>query len=183
MISFLKSANRLADFPTDKKEIVFVGRSNAGKSTLINALYKKGLAYTGKTPGKTKMINFFDNETYYVVDVPGYGFANRNMDEQILFGQMMEEYFSRKQIALCVMITDARLGLTNDDKDMMDFLIDNHINFIIVANKIDKLSNNELNNNKRKYFNEYKNIYYVSAEKRIGLESIKEKINSVIKVS
>lgn len=180
MISFLKSTNKLSDFPTDKKEIVFVGRSNAGKSTLINALYKRGLAYTGKTPGKTRMINFFDNESYYVVDVPGYGFANRNMDEQIQFGQMMEDYFSRKQIALCVMIVDARLGLTIDDKDMMDFLINNHINFIIAANKIDKLSNNKLNNNKRKYFSDYKNIYYISSEKRIGLDNIKNKINDIL---
>lgn len=176
MIKFLKSACKINDFPNDLNEVVFVGRSNAGKSTLINSLYKKGLAYTGKTPGKTRMINFFDNEDYYVVDVPGYGFANRSKDEAILFGEMMEDYFSRDNVKLCVMIVDSRLGLTNDDKDMMNFLIDNHINFIIAANKIDKLSNNELNNNKRKYFNDLLNVYYVSAEKRIGLEQIKDRI-------
>lgn len=176
MIKFLQSACKINDFPNDLKEVVFVGRSNAGKSTLINSLYKKGLAYTGKTPGKTRMINFFDNEDYYVVDVPGYGFANRSKEEAIIFGEMMEDYFSRDNVKLCVMIVDSRLGLTNDDKDMMDFLIDNRINFIIAANKIDKLSNNELNNNKRKYFSDLLNVYYVSAEKRIGLEQIKDKI-------
>ena len=176
MIQFLKSCNKLSDFPKGHKEVVFVGRSNAGKSTLINALYKKGLAFTGKTPGKTRMINFFDNETYYVVDVPGYGFANRSKDEAIIFGEMMEDYFSRDEVKLCVMIVDSRLGLTADDEDMMNFLIENHINFIIAANKIDKLSNNELNNNKRKYFNDLLNVYYVSAEKRIGLDLIKDRI-------
>ena len=181
MISFLKSTNNKKDFPTDKNEVVFVGRSNAGKSTLINSLYKKGLAYTGKTPGKTRMINFFDNEEYYVVDVPGYGFANRNMDEQILFGEMMEDYFSRKQVKLCVVICDSRIGLTEDDKDMLDFLNDKKIKYIITANKIDKLSNNQLNNNKTKFFKEYNNIFYISAEKRTNLDSVKEYIEKIVK--
>lgn len=181
MIRFLKSTNNKKDFPNDKNEIVFVGRSNAGKSTLINSLYKKGLAYTGKTPGKTRMINFFDNEDYYVVDVPGYGFANRSQDEAILFGEMMEDYFSRDNVKLCVQIVDSRIGLTNDDLDMIEYLKDKNIEFIIVANKIDKLSNNQLNNNKTKFFKEYNNIFYISAEKRTNLDSVKEYIEKIVK--
>ena len=180
MIRFVKSTDNKNDFPNDKREIVFVGRSNAGKSTLINALYKKGLAYTGKTPGKTKMINYFDNEDYYVVDVPGYGFANRSKQEAIKFGEMMEDYFSRDQIALCVMIVDSRIGLTKDDVDMKEFLESMHINYVIAANKIDKLSNNQLNNNKNKLFKDYKRVVYLSAEKRTNLDELKEVINKSI---
>ena len=174
MLKFLKSTT--SDFYNDKKEIVFVGRSNAGKSSLINALYGKGIAFTGKTPGKTRMINYFDNDDYYVVDVPGYGFANRNFDEQIGFGNMMEAYFSRKKIALCILIVDSRLGLTKDDIDMKEFLENKHIKYIIVANKIDKLSNNELNNNKQKLFKEYKRVIYVSALKKTNLDLINSNI-------
>jgi len=177
MISFIKSALKNEDFLNDKKEVVFVGRSNAGKSTLINALYKKGLAFTGKTPGKTRMINYFNiDDFYYAVDVPGYGFANRSQQEAIDFGEMMEAYFSRKNIALCVMIVDSRLGLTKDDVQMIEFLKEKKIHYLLIANKIDKLSNNQLNNNKQKFFSEYKNIIYVSCEKRLNLDQVKEKI-------
>lgn len=177
MIEFLKSASNIKDFPKDYREIVFVGRSNVGKSSTINALYKKGIAYTGKTPGKTRMINFFNNDDkYLVVDVPGYGYANRSYDEAIAFGDMMEAYFSRDNVKLCVIIVDSRIGLTKDDLDMVDFIKDKHIPYILIANKIDKLSNNELNNNKRKFFIEYNNVYYVSALKRTGIDEAKLRI-------
>lgn len=178
MVTFVKSAIKKQDFPLGYKEIVFVGRSNVGKSTLINALYKKGLAFTGKTPGKTRLINFFNNDDkYLIVDVPGYGYANRSQDEAIQYGEMMEDYFSRDNIKLVIMIVDSRIGLTKDDEDMMQFLIDNHLKFIILANKIDKLSNNQLNNNKRMFFKDYLNVYYVSGEKRLGLDEVKDEIN------
>ena len=180
MVSFIKSAKTLKDYPLDSKEVVFVGRSNVGKSSLLNCLYKKDIAYVGKTPGKTRLINFFNiDDNYLAVDVPGYGFARRSQNEAIEFGQMMEDYFSRKNIKLVVMIVDSRIGLTKDDEDMKQFLIDKHLNFIIAANKIDKLSNNQLYNNKKKYFENELNVYYVSAEKRTGIEDLKNKINSI----
>lgn len=182
MISFIRSAKEKKDFPETGKEVVFVGRSNVGKSSLLNALYKKGLAYTGKTPGKTRLINFFDiNGIYIAVDVPGYGFARRSKSEAIEFGQMMEDYFSRKErIALTIMIVDSRIGLTADDLDMKEFLEDRKIDYLIVANKIDKLSNNELMNNKHRLFKDIENIIYVSCLKRKNIDELKEYIENKI---
>ena len=180
-VSFIKSAKSKNDFPNTQREVVFVGRSNAGKSSLLNALYKKDLAYVGKTPGKTRLINFFDiNGEYTAVDVPGYGFANRSQDEAIEFGQMMEEYFSRKNVKLAIIIVDSRLGLTKDDIDMKEYLESKGIKYIIAANKIDKLSNNQLNNNKRLFFNDYDYVIYVSAEKRTNIEQLKNEITKLI---
>lgn len=177
MISFIKSASNINDFPKTEREVVFVGRSNAGKSSLLNALYKKDLAYTGITPGKTKLINFFDiNGEYTAVDVPGYGFANRSQNDAILFGKMMDEYFSRKNVKLAILIVDSRLGLTKDDVDMKDFLESKKIKYIIVANKIDKLSNNELNNNKQLFFSNYNNIIYISAKNNVNIIDLKKEI-------
>ena len=181
MVNFIKSAKFKNDFPESDREVVFVGRSNAGKSSLLNALYKKDLAYVGKTPGKTRLINFFNiDDLYIAVDVPGYGYANRSQKEAIEFGKMMDDYFSRKCVKLAVVIVDSRIGLTQDDVDMLDFLIANKIKYIIAANKIDKLSNNQLNNNKQKYFNDYKYVYYVSAEKRTNIDLLKDEILNII---
>lgn len=181
MISFIKSAKFRNDFPKTEREVVFVGRSNAGKSSLLNALYGKDLAYVGKTPGKTRLINFYDiNGDYTAVDVPGYGYANRSQNEAIEFGKMMDDYFSRKSVKLAVIIVDSRLGLTNDDKDMLDYLENNKIKYIIAANKIDKLSNNELNKNKQLFFNDYKYVYYISCVKRTNIDVLKNEILKII---
>ena len=97
MAKFIKSVNLKKDYPQTNGEVVFIGRSNVGKSSLINSLYGK-IAYVGKTPGKTKLLNFFDVDGKYTVcDVPGYGFANRSYDELIAFGQMMEDYFAIRE--------------------------------------------------------------------------------------
>lgn len=142
MITFIKSTTNYKDYPDSKDEIVFVGRSNVGKSSLINTLFNERIAYVGKTPGKTKMLNFFsygNNKT--IVDVPGYGFANRDKNELILFGKMMEEYFTkRKKISKCVLILDIRRTPNKDDLDMLDFLRNHGVNTYIVLNKKDKFS-------------------------------------------
>jgi len=179
VISFVCSAKGKASFPDTEKEVVFVGRSNVGKSSLINALYKKKLAYVGKTPGKTRLINFFDIDGIYTaVDVPGYGYARRSDQEAVEFGKMMDEYFTRKdKIALVIMITDARIGLTKDDEDMKEYLDEHELPYIIAANKTDKLSNNQLMNNRHKLYKDMDNVVFVSAEKKKNIEQIKEKID------
>ena len=178
MVKFIKSANSLDNFPSTEREVVFVGRSNVGKSSLINALYNQKLAYIGKTPGKTKLINFFDvDDKYTAVDVPGYGYAQRSQKQLIDFAKMMDDYFNRKnKIKLVIMIVDSRIGLTKDDLDMFEYIADKGFRYLIVANKIDKLSNNQLNNNKKKLFSDYKNVVYVSAEKKKNIDVIHEKI-------
>ena len=179
VISFIKSAKKGKDFPESEKEIVFVGRSNVGKSSLINSLYKKNLAYTGKTPGKTRMINFFNiNDRYTAVDVPGYGYARRSQKEALEYASMMDDYFSRSdRIRLVVQITDVRIGLTQDDIDMEEYLIDRKLNYVIIANKIDKLSNNQLMNARHRLYSDRDNVIYVSAEKRKNIEELKDYID------
>lgn len=166
MIKFIKGASRSKDYPSSKYEIVFVGRSNVGKSSLINALFGK-VAYVGKTPGKTRIINFFDvDNRYTVADVPGYGFANRSQNELIEFGEMMEDYFNnRKCLKICVLIIDIRRIPNNDDIEMIDFLKNKSIKCLVVANKLDKLS----------YSNSLKSIDTIS--KALGLP--KDKVLTV----
>ena len=183
MIDFICSATNRNDFPDTDREVVFVGRSNVGKSSLINALYNQKLAYVGKTPGKTKLVNFFDVDGQYTaVDVPGYGYAKRSMNETIAFGKMMEDYFSRiDKIRLVVMIVDSKIGLTKDDLDMKEFIEDRGLNYVVAANKIDKLSNNQLMNNKHRLFKDIDNIIYVSAAKKTNMDSLKELILESVK--
>lgn len=181
MISFIKSAKSINDFPVTDREVVFVGRSNAGKSSVLNALYKKNLAYVGKTPGKTRLINFFDiNSEYTAVDVPGYGFANRSKNEAIEYSKMMNDYFSRKKVKLAIIIVDSRIGLTQDDIDMKNYLESKKIKYIIVANKIDKLSNNQLIKNKQVFFNDIKHVLYVSAEKKTNILDLSNLIDKLL---
>ena len=144
MIKFIKSATSSEYYPSSKYEVVFVGRSNVGKSSLINALFGK-IAYVGKTPGKTRVLNFFDVDgAFTVCDVPGYGYANRSDKEIIEFGEMMEDYFTnRKSLKLCVVIIDIRHKPSKDDIDMIEYLKEKGIKYRIVLNKADKLSNNE----------------------------------------
>lgn len=186
MINFIKSAKRLNEFPDSNLEVVFIGRSNVGKSSLINALYKNNLAYVGKTPGKTRLLNFFNiNDQYTVCDVPGYGFANRNYDELIEFGDMMEDYFdNRKCLKLCVLILDIRRIPNEDDLDMLEYLRNKKQNILIVLNKIDKLSNNQLVKAKKDICNALNmtedKFVLISAFKKTNIELLKEKINNLI---
>lgn len=140
MITFIKSCNKSEEYPESNYEIVCVGKSNVGKSSLINALFGK-VAYVGKTPGKTRMLNFYNVDNKFTVcDVPGYGYAKRNNEEIIEFGNMMEDYFSsRDSIKLCLFIVDIRREFSQDDIDMLNYLRDRKLKVLLIANKIDKL--------------------------------------------
>lgn len=179
MIKFIKGAKSSRDYPESNFEIVFIGRSNVGKSSLINALYGK-VAYVGKTPGKTRMLNFFNvDDRYTVCDVPGYGFANRSDKELIEFGDMMEDYFSnRKALKVATCIIDIRHDPTKDDIEMIDYLKEKKIKCIIVANKDDKLSGNERVKNLNRISEILEipkdKIINVSCTKKINIDKLKE---------
>lgn len=138
-------------FPRDPRpEIALSGRSNVGKSSLINTLLgRKSLARVSSAPGKTITINYYDiDKKLYLVDLPGYGYAKRSMESKRGWSSLTEDYFvknpSRDAIRLVIQLIDIRTGPTDDDIMMINFLIDNDIDFIVVATKTDKLSKSQL---------------------------------------
>ena len=145
---FVKSAFERAHWVTDgRPEIAFLGRSNVGKSSLINSLLlRKGLARTSNTPGRTQSINFFlINEKLYFADLPGYGYARVSKSTRSDWGQMARRYLEeREELALCVQLIDSRHPPMALDLQLNEWLEHNYKPRIVVATKADKLSNNEL---------------------------------------
>ena len=146
---FVKSATQPDDFPHDKRpEVAFCGRSNIGKSSLLNALTNsRGLARTSSTPGRTQTINFFlVDEKIYFVDLPGYGYARVSKETRDSLGQMLEGYLAgSKQLKLALMLVDCRIPPTESDRMMKEWLDHHGIPNAVVLTKTDKLSKNELN--------------------------------------
>ena len=145
---FVKSAKQANDFPKDRKpEIAFCGRSNSGKSSLLNALTKsQGLARTSASPGRTQLINFFlvDGQTYYV-DLPGYGYAKVPRGIRDTWGEMIEGYLrNREPLKLAIMLVDSRIPPTDSDQTMKEWLDHFGIPNLVVLTKSDKISRNEL---------------------------------------
>ena len=139
---FTKSYGISSQLPdSNEPEIAFAGRSNVGKSSLLNKLFnRKNLARVSSVPGKTITINFYDVEGINFVDLPGYGYAKLSKQELSRFGELMEGYFqSGRNIALVVQLIDMRHPLTGDDEGMITFLKEMDIPFIIVMTKADKL--------------------------------------------
>ena len=128
--------------PSDLPEIVFSGRSNVGKSSLINKLVnRKALARVSATPGKTGTINFYRLPEARLVDLPGYGYAKVSQTEKLRWAELVEGYFAQERnIALVIQIIDMRHKPTADDMDMIDFLSANGFPFLIAATKSDKLN-------------------------------------------
>lgn len=145
---FVKSAFEKKHWVTGgRPEIAFLGRSNVGKSSLINSLlHRKGLARTSNTPGRTQSINFFlINDEFFFADLPGYGFARVSKAMRADWGTMAEEYLSeREELALCIQLIDSRHAPTALDIQLDEWLFHNGKPHLVVATKADKLSSNEL---------------------------------------
>jgi len=152
--NFVKSATSPEHYPRDgRPEIAFMGRSNVGKSSLINSLLgTRGLARTSSTPGRTQLINFFlINDAFYFVDLPGYGYARVPTDIKKQWGPMIEKYLAtRPNLVLSILITDSRHEPTKLDLLMREWLEARGIPFIIIATKADKLTSNRLRANLRR---------------------------------
>ena len=146
-VDFLISAAAPKDFPKARlPEIAFAGKSNVGKSSVINRLLnRKNFARVGDKPGKTIHVNYFtvDGKCYFV-DLPGYGFAKVSESEKARWGKLMEDYFAAGRIDLGVLIVDYRHPPTNNDITMARWFIDCGCPFVVVANKMDKLKKSEL---------------------------------------
>ena len=149
--TYVKSAMEPAQFPRDgRPEIAFAGRSNVGKSSLLNArLNRKGLAKTSGTPGKTQTINFFNvNDRIYFVDLPGYGYAKVPKAVKEKWNLVMAAYLAdRKPLRLVVQLLDARHTPTEKDLEMLELLDSACVPTLIAATKIDKLSRSERDRN------------------------------------
>lgn len=146
-------AVRRSQYPeTDLPEFMLVGRSNVGKSSFINTLLgRKNIAYTSGKPGKTQTLNFYRvNDSFFLVDVPGYGYAAVNKKIQEKFGKMIEEYLEKRDELIRVfMLIDFRHKPTEDDKLMYDFLKYYNIPVTVVATKVDKVGSSKLEKNKK----------------------------------
>lgn len=146
-VEFLISAAAPKDFPGSRlPEIAFAGKSNVGKSSVINrVLLRKNFARVGEKPGKTIHVNYFVvDKTCYFVDLPGYGYAKVSQQEKDRWGKLMEEYFAAQRIDLGVLIVDARHAPTNNDITMANWFLESGCPFVVVANKLDKLKKSEL---------------------------------------
>lgn len=149
-VEFLISAARSGDFPGNRlPEIAFAGKSNVGKSSVINRLLnRKNFARVGEKPGKTIHVNYFviDKKCYFV-DLPGYGYAQVSQAEKDRWGKLMEDYFAAGRIDLGVMIVDCRHAPTNNDITMVRWFLDSNCPFVVVANKLDKVKKSQIEGN------------------------------------
>lgn len=180
---FIKSSKLIEDCPEgNKPEYAFIGRSNVGKSSLINMLTnKKGLAKTSSTPGKTQLINhFLINDNWYLTDLPGYGYAKTSKTNRAAFSKMIEKYvLSRKNLVNLFVLIDARHLPLKIDIDFINWLGESGIPFSLIFTKLDKVTQKEFSFNFKKYSQELRKtwddlpeMFKSSSEKKIGKEEI-----------
>lgn len=161
---FLAAATDVAHFPAPSlPEIAFLGRSNVGKSSVINSLVGTKLARTSSTPGRTRSINFFEirwpgkpNPELIFADLPGYGYAKLSREISQEWPSFIEPYLQqRESLALCIALVDVNVPPQENDRQLLQFLESSGRNFLVVGTKSDKLSNNQLNNALRKLGEQY----------------------------
>ena len=180
---FICSNTKFDRLPKDNMpEYAFIGRSNVGKSSLINALVqRKGLAKTSSTPGKTIAINHFVvNNSWYLVDLPGYGYAQRSKKSREEWRIMLANYISRRRNLICTFVlVDSRIEPQNSDIGFMEWLGENRVPFCIVFTKADKLNKTELERNVEAYkkrlledWEELPTIFITSSENKLGCEDV-----------
>jgi len=179
-VELYKTAFKPGDYPEPKgREIAFAGRSNVGKSTLLNAIFRRRLAHTSSTPGKTRSVNFYlINSKHFFVDLPGYGYAKASHQEIKRWQALITDYFeSRPHLNLVVLLLDSRHNLQKKDLEMLQWLQYYSIPFVAVLTKADKLSGNQLT----KMVNSFKEelgpwgsplIFPVSAKTRKGISEL-----------
>lgn len=190
-VDFVTSAVRKSQYPEDKKaEFLMIGRSNVGKSSFINTLVnRKNIARISSIPGKTQTLNFFlINNDFYLVDVPGYGFAKVSKSLKNKFGVIIEDYLKdRENLKMVFMLVDFRHKPTNDDVLMYDYLKYYKIPVTIIATKSDKVSKNSYVKNEkiiRETLNldENDDIILFSSVSKLGKQDVYQKIENIIGV-
>lgn len=189
-VKLLATAAKQAQWPESSlPEVMFAGRSNAGKSTLINALVnRKNLAYTGKTPGKTRLLNFFevDGKVVYC-DSPGYGYAKGGNDTALMFSELIDPYMTqRAQLKALVLVLDIRRIPNSDDLTMIEYARANHLAVLPVCMKADKLSRGAGIQAVRKISEALdvpaSSCFMVSGINKTGIESVLKEIEALTAV-
>lgn len=185
--NFVKSASLKSERPElALPEVLIVGRSNVGKSSLINALCsKKNLAFTSSKPGHTKLLNYFsiDNK-FYLVDAPGYGFAKGGVDLDEIFGNMMDDYLlDNERLKLILFLLDSRRELNEDDKELVSYLLDKNYPFLLVTTKMDKLNQKEksaLNKRLKELSLNPEQIVQTSSEAKTNIVMLQKAIEKIL---
>ncbi len=184
--TFIKSAPSVSERPSGQlPEVLIVGKSNVGKSSLINALcQKKSLAFTSSKPGHTKLLNYYNiDEKFYLVDAPGYGYAKGGVDLDRLFGKMMDEYFDHNEyLKLVLILLDARREFKENDLDIVNFLKENQIPYFVVITKFDKVNQKEKAKLDKhlKEIGILENVFYTSALEIKTLDKLKKSLEETI---
>lgn len=183
--TFIKSCpNRNEKPQAQKPEVLIVGRSNVGKSSLINALtQKKKLAFTSSKPGHTRLLNYYDiDNKFYLVDAPGYGYAKGGIDLDRLFAEMMSSYFDNNtDLKLVLILLDARRELSEDDLEIVEYVKENNISFALVITKYDKVNQKEksaLNRYLKEMGLHNEQVFYTSILKNDSLSLLKKGIEN-----
>ena len=188
-VDLMISAVRRSQYPTDNSpEFMLVGRSNVGKSSFINTLVnRKNMARISSRPGKTQTLNFYlVNDDFYLVDVPGYGYASVDKKTQEKFGKMIEEYLEKRdQLKRVFMLIDFRIKPTEDDQLMYNFLKYYNIPVTIIATKVDKVGGSKKNSNKNMILNTLDlvvgdDLILFSSTTKLGREEVLNKIESLL---
>ena len=171
-------------------EIAISGKSNVGKSSLINSIISKKLAHTSKNAGKTVLINFYKSKNFRIIDIPGYGFSSKAKNEKIRFNKLADDYFNInvKRPDCVLQLIDSRHDLQNNDKQMINFLSETKIKFYLIFTKIDKLSGSQYEHfylNLKKQIDiisqSYSGIIPVSSKNNLNINKIRILIISELK--
>ena len=185
--TFIKSLTSVKEKPSGQlPEVLIVGKSNVGKSSLINALTGKNrLAFTSSKPGHTKVLNYYDiDKKFYLVDAPGYGYAKGGVDLDRLFGEMMESYFSdNNELKLVLLLLDSRREMNENDKEILDYVQQEKIPYFLVVTKLDKVNQSEkskLNKHLKEMNIPNELIFYTSVNETRSLDNLKRAIEKVL---
>ncbi len=180
MWKFIKSSNDPVNWLEGHlREVCFIGRSNVGKSSLINALTNtKKLAITSSTPGRTRLINFFQNNEKIIVDLPGYGYAKVSKKEKIMIEKMLQKYFEfRDEIVAVFLLIDIKVGITKNDHAMIEYLQTLGHTFVIIGTKFDQANQSEINKTIKALKEITSNYLFTSSFTKYNIDKLRDIFN------
>ncbi|NMP21255.1 ribosome biogenesis GTP-binding protein YihA/YsxC [Sulfobacillus harzensis] len=176
------SALDQSEMPTSGlPEVAFMGRSNAGKSSLINALVKAKVAHTSSTPGRTQRINFFQMPGWYIVDLPGFGYAKVSKAEREAFGQAVDQYLiGRQPLVAAVLIQDVRRDPEEEEAMLVHWAADRNILLVVAASKMDRLNRREQEERRQRLESIYgRPVFLISNRTGEGLDQVREALRGL----